>query len=70
MTNDQSPKSQFQTGNRVRIHCPGSVLHGLAGKVVPVDTRHDPPNSAPGARVLIDGDLYPVWFPEHELRAE
>ena len=65
MTNDQSPKSQFQTGNRVRIHCPGSALHGLAGTVVNVDNTSINPY-----RVKLDGDLYPVWFPERELRAE
>jgi len=70
MTNEPNPKSQFEINDRVQIHCPGSVLHGLAGKVVEMDLRHAPPNPAPGARVLIDGDLYPVWFPEHELRAE
>ena len=54
----------FGKDDRVRIHCPGSALHGLAGTVVEVDHVRATPY-----RVLIDGDTYAIWFPEHELRA-
>ena len=70
MTNEPNPKSQFEINDRVQIHCPGSVLHGLAGTVVEMDLRHAPPHPARVVRVKIDGDLYPIWFPEQELRAE
>ena len=55
----------FAKDDRVQIHKPGSVLHGLAGTVVDVDHTSVMPY-----RVLIDGDTYPVRFPEQWVRAE
>jgi len=63
MTVPETPA--FGIDDRVQIHNERSVLHGLAGTVVEVDhVREDP------YRVRLDGDLYPMWLQEWELRAE
>ena len=73
MTNEPNPKSQFEINDRVQIHCPGSVLHGLAGTVVQVDlnpttARFRTLTSSTAYRVLLDGDTYPIWLAPRELK--